>query len=498
MTWSAPAFETLARLLALRTGLVFPDDRRPGVELGIRRAMERAGVDDPRSYCDRLERDAGLFDDLVGELTIGETYFFREPGHFQFLRQTILPALRRRWGDAHIVRAWSAGCSSGEEAYSLAMVCAEEGLADRAYVLGTDVSPAALAKARRGSYGPWSLRGEGAAAALPHLDRHGRHFIVREPIRRRVIFEPLNLALDIYPSLANGTWGLDLIFCRNVLIYFDRETVRAVATRLHAALGNEGWLITASSDPPLSDAAPYETVVTDQGIFYRKTTPAPAVLSPWPVGPPPESEKENAIFPTPSATPGGIDSGPEPLRASASIGAAAVQDPTPLSRLGEELTAARADLAQGHYADAAERARAIGDVSEAAALRVRALANLDPAEAERACALAIERHPLSGELHYLHAVLLHTLGRDDDAARAARRVLFLDRSMAIAHFLHGVILRRRGDRARAWRAFRNARDLCAARPAAEIVPLSDGEPAGRLAETAALQMAQIGPAEERP
>src|SRR5262249_5413501 len=144
---------------------------------------------------------------------------------------TILPEFRRRWRGIPVVRAWSAGCASGEEAYSLAMVFAEEGLADRAYLLATDVSGAALAKARRATYGSWALRGDGAAAALPHLERHGDRFVVKEPIRRLVTFERLNLALDLYPSLETGTLGLDLILCRNVLIYFDSVTIRAVADR---------------------------------------------------------------------------------------------------------------------------------------------------------------------------------------------------------------------------------------------------------------------------
>jgi chemotaxis protein methyltransferase CheR len=173
-------------------------------------------------------------------------------------------------------------------------------------------------------------------------------------------------------------------------------------------------------------------------------------------------------------------------------------DPAPVPGVIVEdvLTAARDDLAAGQYARAAERTRPHGDVAEAAALRVRALANLDPAEADQASAEAIERHPLSSELHYLRAVILHGLGSEIEAARAARRVLYLDRSLAIAHFLLGTILRRRGDRAGAWRSFRNARDLCASRPGAEVVALTDGEPAGRLAEAAALQMTRLVPVEE--
>ena len=120
-----------------------------------------------------------------------------------------------------------------------------------------------------------------------------------------------------------------------------------------------------------------------------------------------------------------------------------------------------------------------------------ALANQDVAEAERVCAAATQRHPLSSELHYLRAVLLLDLDRDGEAIQAARRAIYLDRSLAIAHLTVASILQNRGDREGAWRAYRNARDLCRTRPAEEIVPLSDGEPAGRLLAAAETQMALI-------
>jgi chemotaxis protein methyltransferase CheR len=116
----------------------------------------------------------------------------------------------------------------------------------------------------------------------------------------------------------------------------------------------------------------------------------------------------------------------------------------------------------------------------ACAIHVQALANLDASAAERVCAAAAVRHPLSAELNYLHAVLLMEQNRDEEAARAARRLLCLDRTLALAHFTLGSILRRQGDAGGAVRAFRNCCDLCRARPAEENVPLSDGETAGRL------------------
>lgn len=142
-------------------------------------------------------------------------------------------------------------------------------------------------------------------------------------------------------------------------------------------------------------------------------------------------------------------------------------------------------------APASARERDIATVWSDTALRIRALANQDVAEAERVCAAATQRHPLSSELHYLRAVLLLDLDRDGEAIQAARRAIYLDRSLAIAHLTVASILQNRGDREGAWRAYRNARDLCRTRPAEEIVPLSDGEPAGRLLAAAETQMALI-------
>ncbi|HEX8202406.1 MAG TPA: protein-glutamate O-methyltransferase CheR, partial [Isosphaeraceae bacterium] len=268
-TWSHPAYEAVVNLLNARTGLAFAPERRVGVEQGIRSAMRRAGLADPARYALRIAVDEAALDDLIVELTVGETYFFREPAQFEFLRAAVLPEIRRRRGEAHVLHAWSAACATGEEAYSLAIVCLQEGLAGRCRLLATDISRPALEKAYGACFGPWSLRGDGAALARPYLSPEGPgRFRLAEAARRLVTFEHLNLALDVYPSLATGTLGMDLILCRNVLIYFDRETVAAVARRLFAALADGGWLVTASSDPPLAGLAPFQTVVTERGIYY--------------------------------------------------------------------------------------------------------------------------------------------------------------------------------------------------------------------------------------
>ena len=127
MSWSTPAFEALASLVGVRTGLAFTQ-RESSAELGILRAMARVGESDVGRFLDRLAHEDAVLDDLVNELTVGETYFFREPGQFQLIRAEVLPDIRRRLGAEHVIRAWSAGCASGEEAYPLAIVFEQEGL----------------------------------------------------------------------------------------------------------------------------------------------------------------------------------------------------------------------------------------------------------------------------------------------------------------------------------------------------------------------------------
>jgi chemotaxis protein methyltransferase CheR len=514
VSWTHPGYEAVAELLVQRTGLVFGPTRRASAETGIQRAMSRARVAVPERYLELLNTNADALDDLVVELTVGETYFFREPAQFAFVRSVVLPEIWRRHGPGATVRAWSAACASGEEAYSLAILLAQEGAGLQSHLLATDISRAALAKARRAVYGAWSLRGEGAAAARPYLQpQSDARFLLDDRIRRRVRFEYLNLALDVYPSLTTDTWGMHIVFCRNVLIYFNQETIEATARRLYQSLAPGGWLFTAASDPPLAPYARFEPVTTDAGVFYRRKPGSvlhamPAI--PWlekkterqgekETGRQGDKEtrrqgdKETGVIFTPvSPSPPDLVSLSPLLLVSLSpcLPVSLSPEPSPEPAVAPDpLAEAKQAFAEGDYHRAVERTRGRIDDPAACVVQVRSLANLGADQAEQVCAEATARHPLSTELHYLHAVLLLSLGRDKEAIQAVRRVLYLDRSLAVGHFTLGAILERRGDLNGARRAYRNVGALCRARPADEPAPLSDGEPAGRLGEAAAMQLA---------
>jgi chemotaxis protein methyltransferase CheR len=437
--------EELLALVADQSGMVFAANRRAEAEEGIARAMKRAGADGVDAYLEMIRGDGDGLDGLVDELTIGETHFMRDPDQLQFVRREVLPPLTRRRGPG--ARVWSAGCATGEEAYSLAILLEEEGLGEGA-VLGTDLSLVSLAKARAASYSDYSLRDMGSQFVGDYF-RHVRgRRILLDRIRNKVRFERLNF-VGAEDYAAAGAFAMDLILCRNVLIYFGREKVGRIAARLFDCLAEGGVLLTAGADPILSEYAPFEVEVTRTGLVYRRPRRAPAEAAP----------------------PRLVRTGTSPPRSP-----------------GDERMAKHEEAPAPTVAPLALPT----ETGREALARVMSQANASGAEeAERMAEVALGRHPLDAHLHYLRAALLLSLDRDQDAEQEAQRALYLDRSLAIAHFLLGTILRRRGADALARRAFRNARDLCARRPPDEEVPAGAGERAGALHLAASAEMERL-------
>jgi len=484
-TWSHPGYEAIARLLGARTGLAFAPNQFGNAEAGIRRAMESAEVADVAEYLRLLQGERIADDDLITELTVGETYFFREPAHFAFVRDTILPELRRVKGAKATLRAWSAGCASGEEAYSLAILLTEQGWADRGQILGTDISRSALGQARAGKYRLWSLR------ALKNTLR-ARYFLPRddqweliEPIRRQVRFEQLNLAHAHYPWLCSGVWGMDLIFCRNVLIYLTPDAVRAVGTRLIASLGDEGWLITGPSDPPLGDVEGCRAVVTPEGVFYRRVKTER-----------PDQRQVRVAASAELSMPALRQLAEWPKSAAVSLSAPCAPEPSaftahPVPPVAP-LEQAQKALCDGNYHLVVELTDGLAAGAEVCALRARALANLgQPERALRIVREALRSCPLAVDLQFLVAVLCMECGVLGEAAQAIRRVLYLDHTLAVAHFTLGTILRRLGDAPGARRAYRNALAQSALLPQDALLPLGEGERPAWLTEAAGAQLALL-------
>jgi chemotaxis protein methyltransferase CheR len=442
--------DRLAHYVSGRTGLVFPPYRRSDLERGLNQAAAQLGASSVEALTAELESDKSSWDRLLAQVTIGETYFFREPEHFAFVRRQVLPALLSLRAPQHQFRIWSAGCATGEETYSLAIVLQEHGLRKRAHVLGTDLSALAIERATAGIYRQWSLRNLDPLALGAYFSRRGSEYRIRDEIREYVSFRQLNLAEPVYPSVHGGTSHLDLILCRNVFIYLDGRTLREIGERFFEALAPGGFLIIGPSDPLLASER-FETITTPAGIFYRRPLAAAGAGLGW----------ADSI---------GARASPANDQLAEGRGSAVAPRAAPLAAARPRRLTPELALPQN------------GQEIARAAASIRALANdAGAVEAEKACRVAIEGSPLSVELHYLHALLLIELADSEQAVAALRRTLYLDGRLAIAHFTLGTLLARSGDRRGAERAFRNAEQVAAARPAAEEVPLSEGLAAAGLA-----------------
>lgn len=525
--WSTTAFADVAELVRERTGLVFPDSRLQDVEATIRRTMARLRIEDSDVLLSLLRDDARARESFVADLTIGESYFQRDPAQFDLLRWRILPALLASRPADRAIRVWSAGCAAGEEPYTIAMLFEEMNAADRCDIVGTDIARGRLADAQRGLYSKWQLRNTPDPVRRRYFAQHGKFFELTPRIRQRVDFRYLNLAEDSFPSLTNGIWGMDVILCRNVLIYFDARTVERVAQRLIASLSEDGWLLLGASDPAISELVECDVILTESGLAYRRRGAAGAddiraasAATREPLrrdGAPAEGRSStmhahrdpSAVTASPST--GGTHPGdtaasdiasPDTVRSHPSARADAhvrLREPTADHTQPSRATAddildayARRDFRRVHdLAAAAERSASLS--TAAWTTWVRALANEGRHdEAADTVMRAIDHVGATAELLYLHAVLLLQCGRPADAAAAARRALYMDRNLIVAHLTLGEAQRRGGNVAGARRALRNAASLLTALDPVATVPASDGESAGRLAELVRVKLSLLG------
>jgi chemotaxis methyl-accepting protein methylase len=210
---------------------------------------------------------------LVEGLTVGETYFFRDPAQVSALREVILPTILQRRAADRRMRVWSAGCSTGEEPYTFAMLLRElPGLADwQVHLFGTDVNRESLTAAREGSYAPWSFRATPNAQRERFFEPDGHRWRVIDAVRRMVRFGWMNLAAD---PLVPPASDFDLIACRNVTIYFDDAATQRLYRALVQALAPGGWLVLGPSDPLPSDRDLLERVETGQAVLWRRRNAA--------------------------------------------------------------------------------------------------------------------------------------------------------------------------------------------------------------------------------
>jgi chemotaxis protein methyltransferase CheR len=406
----------------------------PGIRRTLGDAFQRASRDvqlGAGAFLDRLRaREPRYVTALVEAAVVGETYFFRHPEQLAAVRRLVIdPAPRAR-----PLRIWSAGCATGEEPYSLAMELLDAGRAgagDR--VLATDVSSRALEVAKAGVYGEWSLRKLDPSTRTRHFESRPPSVVVRPDVRRLVELRRQNLVKEPPPEAE-----LDLVLCRNVLIYFTPPTAVAVVERLASALRPGGMLVLGPVETPLAAELPLERIELEGATLHRRP------LSGCPA--PGRAARPRAV-PRPAAPPRrrAGRAGPPARRAEAA--------PTPVpgpSALPAPVTArpstppARATAEAGGALDAAREAARRGDLPSAEGLaREAATRELIP------------------EAWLLVSMAADARGDLAAAVEAARRALYLDPGLALGHAALVPLYARLGLADDAARARRNALEAIA-------------------------------------
>ncbi|RDD63626.1 CheR family methyltransferase [Ferruginivarius sediminum] len=277
-------FEKLAALLHGRSGLVLGSDKAYLAESRLGPVARQWQYVDVHALIRALARregsgaDARLLDDVVEAMTTNESFFFRDNKPFDQFREFVLPALMSARSTSRSIRIWSAACSSGQEPYSLAMILKEMGARLEGWnieILGTDISRAILKRARDGIYSQLEVqRGLPIQLLAKYFDQRGDQWQVKEEIRHMVQFREHNLLGE--PPAAGR---FDVVFCRNVLIYFDQATKAQVLAKVAKAMAGDGYLTLGGAETVLGVSDHFRTIPEQRGLYGRADAPTTVAAS---------------------------------------------------------------------------------------------------------------------------------------------------------------------------------------------------------------------------
>jgi len=475
----------LSRLVVERMGVCFPPSRWNDLERAFCRAAADLGFQDQKECIQwfmAAPASKAQIESLSVYLTTGETYFLREGRSFEILEQEIVPEIiYSRAGSEKRLRLWSAGCATGEEPYTLAIMLHRMGFSLRDWnisILATDINPHALRKATKGVYTEWSFRDTPAWFREKYFTMlGGGRFELIPAIKKMVKFSYLNLVEDPCPSLLTDTNAMDVIFCRNVLMYFPPERAGRAVERFHHCLVDGGWLVAGSCEASNLLFSGFKAVnFTDMTLYRRQADSenrVPAKGVSW------KTEKRGPVFPP--CVPAPMQT-PAPTATSTASKHRPIASP-PHPTLSAE--AAQALPEKGAYREATERVtvRLSLDRNDARDLALLCRIRANEGRLEEALQLSEEAlcaDKLDSGLHYLRAMILLEQGAIDEAEAALKRALYLDQDLVLAHFTLGNIALRQGKRRESRRHFDHALAILARYQPEDQLPESEGMPAGRL------------------
>jgi len=442
--------------LILHCGLHFEKRNIKMLERGLVSRMAALRIGSFSEYyaylCKNMERRQEL-QKLLQLLAVGETFFFRYHAHFEALRRCVLPQLvgtpqRKK------LRIWSAGCSTGEEPYSIAMSVMESIPNWKKLdikIIATDINSRSLSRAREGVYNDWKVRVTEKQYLEKYFRRIGESYLVRDEVKTLVEFSYCNLQT---PPLPAGE-TFDIIFCRNVMIYFTTATTRKLVESFAFSLNKEGYLFLGHAETLAHISSKFERHIHDGGFYYRKK------------GVP-------AAMPAESVAPVKARRAPLPAAASLTAPAAAQQlDPDVLfangvNLLQQENLAAAAALFDRLLLQRPDHAGAILGMGQIHLVSGRLDMALD------CCNRALALDDLLAEGYFLRGLLYEMRERQSEAFEEYRKAILLQMNLVMPHYQLGKLCFRSGDHKSGLRELKNSLKILEKSDREAVIPFSGG------------------------
>ncbi len=487
MSWTGPVTEMhltrLRQILQKYSGMDCPDNRRDDLLASTVRAGEFALEKDLNRLIERLEDplEHALRTVWISNYTIHETYFFRDLPQWQSIERTVLPERIAARRNERKLKVWSAGCSSGDEAFTAAILI-DQVLPDAdlwtIQIIGTDISPDIVQKARRGQYREWSFRQTPMHIREEYFQPvAGNHWQIRPEISRHARFEVLNLKTGNYPSVLSGMIDFDLILCRNVLIYFAREEMGLTLSRMAECLAPGGFLALGPAEPPPPSHLGLELVASANSALFRRHVDR---SSSQPVN---ESEKVPVNGASSELS---MNQSIRDLLSSASR--------TISSKPSVEKAKAESQPSKQNQGTVPVRSERRTDIKSAES-SIKPLRDLAQAgrwqELVEQSASVLKTFALNPEIPYLRGVAFKELDQLSEARESLRKSLFLNDRFWMAHLLLAGLWQREGQLERARGHLKSILKGLENRDSAEILPFTEDINVGRMVALAESHLKHI-------
>lgn len=432
--------QSLYHLITQRTGIVLRNHQVSVLRNALAEACTRFGYSGIEALLRELEQaknPSPEFEFLLTKITVGESYFFRHDEQMSLLRDELLPELiacKRRNND-YSLRVWSAGCSSGQEIYSMVIMLAEM-LPDihrwRLYFLATDINTDVLADAVRGCYSAWSLRATPELIERKYFKKNQGEYKLSGDICQQVKFIYLNLAEDSFPALYTGTQAIDILLCRNVFIYLEPKIIRRIVSQFAQCLVPDGFLLLGHADFVDDYPDDLDYVQQDSTSYFRRrpvSHPRAPILPQYDI---------DEIVPS------------EIARELSDVEGLPKQSVCKIKKNFEDISYIMNFLRAERWYDALlvtnEAIKMYGESAALLQVKSKALANLGRlSEALQTCQGSLTLDSTEKHTYLLQGMILIENAQPHGAEEALRKAIFLDHTFSEAHYQLGLLLMQQGD-----------------------------------------------------